>query len=103
MMAIMHQEPRFVEDAKPPRDWFLHISLPRQSSAYGYAQAQYPAWKEFIDKTSARGHDRGFDDAIDFIGWYTDTTQKTLGVSKWNAYEQYLACREGRGGHKKGT
>jgi len=104
MMAIMHQESRFVEDAKPPRDWFLFIPLPRKSSAYGYAQAQDPAWKEFIDKTGARGHDRDdFDDAIDFIGWYTDTTQKTLGVSKWNAYEQYLAYHEGRGGYKKGT
>ncbi|MFC1748915.1 hypothetical protein ACFL2V_08910 [Pseudomonadota bacterium] len=104
MMAFMHQESRFVEDAKPPRDWFLFIPLPRKSSAYGYAQAQDPAWEDFIKKTGARGHDRDeFEDAIDFIGWYTDATHKTLGVSKWNAYDQYLAYHEGRGGYKRGS
>lgn len=104
MMAFMHQESRFVEDAKPPRDWFLFIPLPRKSSAYGYAQAQDPAWEDFVKQTGARGHDRDdFEDAIDFIGWYTDATQKKLGISKWNAYDQYLAYHEGRGGYKKGS
>lgn len=104
MMAIMHQESRFVSDAKPKRDWFLFIPLPRRSSAYGYAQAQNPAWEDFIKKTGARGHDRDdFEDAIDFIGWYTDVTQKTLGISKWDAYAQYLAYHEGRGGYKSGN
>ncbi len=104
MMAIMHQESRFIDDARPPRDWFLFIPLPRKSSAYGYAQAQDPAWEDFMKKTGARGHDRDeFDDAIDFIGWYTDYTQKRLGVSKWNAYDQYLAYHEGHGGYQKGS
>ncbi len=104
MMAIMHQESRFVSDAKPERDWFLFIPLPRRSSAYGYAQAQNPAWEDFIKKTGARGHERDdFSDAIDFIGWYTDVTQKRLGISKWDAYGQYLAYHEGRGGYKSGS
>ena len=39
-MAFIHQESRFVEDARPPREWFLWI-FPgsRASSAYGYTQA----------------------------------------------------------------
>lgn len=104
MMAIIHQESRFVADAQPDRDWFLFIPLPRKSSAYGYAQAQEPAWNDYIKATNNRGHDRDdFDDAIDFVGWYTDVTQRKLGVSKWDVYAQYLAYHEGRGGYKRGS
>ncbi|MFQ5543863.1 MAG: transglycosylase SLT domain-containing protein [Nitrospiria bacterium] len=103
MMAIMHQESRFVDDARPPRPWFLFIPLPRRSSAYGYAQAQDPAWKEYVRKSGNRRADRDdFEDAIDFIGWYTHVTQRALGVSKWDAYNQYLAYHEGRGGYQRG-
>ena len=42
-------------------------------------------------------------DAVDFIGWYGDYTHKTLGVSKWDAYNQYLAYHEGHGGFNRGT
>jgi hypothetical protein len=48
MMAIMHQESRFVGHAKPKRKWFLgFIPLSRKSSAFGYAQAQDPVWDEY--------------------------------------------------------
>jgi len=41
MMAIMHQESRFVATAKPPRKkiWGV-IPGPRPSDAYGYSQAK---------------------------------------------------------------
>ncbi|GJL63230.1 MAG: lipoprotein [Nitrospirales bacterium] len=105
MMAIMHQESRFIDDAQPPRDWFLgFIPLPRDSSAYGYAQAQDPAWGEYLEQTDNYGADRDeFEDSIDFIGWYTDGTQKRLKLSKWDAYGQYLAYHEGRGGYQRQT
>lgn len=105
MMAIMNQESRFVDDAKPDRNWFLGIiPLPRDSSAFGYAQAQDPAWEDYKRATGHGGADRDdFDDAIDFIGWYMHETQRQLGVSKWDAYNQYLAYHEGRGGYKRGT
>ena len=104
MMAIMHQESRFVHDAQPERDWFLFIPLPRSSSAYGYAQAQDPAWYDYMKSTGKFGADRDdFEDAIDFIGWYTHATQRQLKVSKWDAYNQYLAYHEGRGGFKRKT
>lgn len=105
MMAIMHQESRFVDDAQPERDWFLGIiPLPRKSSAYGYAQAQDPAWEDYMKATGNSGADRDdFEDAIDFIGWYTDVSQKRLKLSKWDAYGQYLAYHEGRGGYSRRT
>ena len=104
MMAIIHQESRFVDDARPPRPWFLFIPLPRRSSAYGYAQAQKPAWADYIKHSGNGGADRDdFDDAIDFVGWYTHVTQRKLGISKWDAYNQYLAYHEGRGGYGRGT
>jgi len=105
MMAIMHQESTFVEDAQPEREWFLgFIPLPRSSSAYGFAQAQDPVWNEYIRATENHGADRDdFEDAIDFIGWYTDGSQKRLKLSKWDAYGQYLAYHEGRGGYARGT
>jgi hypothetical protein len=103
MMAIIDQESRFVSDAHPERDWFLFIPLPRRSSAYGYAQAQDPAWERYMKETGNSGHDRDeFEDAINFVGWYTDTTHRTLGISKWDAYHQYLAYHEGHGGYKSG-
>jgi hypothetical protein len=91
MMAIIDQESRFVRDAQPDRDWFLFIPLPRSSSAYGYAQAQDPAWNRYKKETGNSGHDRDdFAAAINFVGWYTSMTQRTLGISKWAATAQGL-------------
>ena len=105
MMAIMHQESRFIDDAQPARPWLLGIiPLPRDSSAYGYAQAQDPVWGEYRRDRGNSGAGRdNFEDAIDFIGWYTHGTQKRLKVSKWDAYGQYLAYHEGRGGYERKT
>ena len=59
-------------------------------------------WDWYIEKSGHRGADRDdFDDAVDFIGWYGNYTHKTLGVSKWDAYNQYLAYHEGHGGFKR--
>ena len=103
-MAIMKQESSFVSDALPPRDYLLWV-IPwgRVSSAYGYAQAQDPVWGEYKDGTGNGGSRDNFDDAIMFIGWYTTGTQRQLGISKWDAYNQYLAYHEGRGGYSRGS
>lgn len=105
MMAIMQQESNFVDDARPGYKYFLWvIPTGRLSSAYGYSQALNGVWGEYKQSTGNRFADRDdFDDAIDFIGWYTDGTQKQTGVSKWDAYGQYLAYHEGRGGYKRKT
>ncbi|ELE5891432.1 hypothetical protein ACEI16_000758 [Vibrio fluvialis] len=101
-MAIIKQESSFRHDAKPPKDYLLgFIPWGRVSSAYGYAQAQDPAWDDFQRATDYGGSRTNFDDSLMFIGWYTSETQKTLGVSKWDTYHQYLAYHEGRGGFKR--
>ncbi|MFT5116524.1 MAG: hypothetical protein ACI9NY_000043 [Kiritimatiellia bacterium] len=105
MMAFMHQESRFVSQAKPPRDKILGI-VPwfRKSSAYGYSQAQDDTWDWYRKKTGRWGADRdSFQDAIDFVGWYNTQTKKINGVSLTNTYGLYLAYHEGHGGFKKKT
>ena len=37
------------------------------------------------------------------MGWYTWKAQKINGVSKWDAYRQYLNYHEGWGGYRRGT
>lgn len=101
-MAFVKQESSFVHDARPPKDYLLgFIPWGRSSSAYGYAQAQDPAWEDYQKATKNGGSRTSFDDAMLFIGWYTSETQRQLGVSKWDAYSQYLAYHEGRGGFKR--
>ena len=44
-----------------------------------------------------------FDDAIDFVGWYNHTTNKTNGIAKDDAFRLFLAYHEGHGGYRRGT
>ncbi|MBF9001483.1 MULTISPECIES: transglycosylase SLT domain-containing protein [Vibrio] len=100
-MAIIKQESSFHHDAKPPKDYLLgFIPWGRVSSAYGYAQAQDPAWDDFQNATDNGGSRNDFEDAMMFVGWYTRETHRILGVSMWDTYHQYLAYHEGRGGLK---
>jgi hypothetical protein len=104
-LAIVYQESKFVDDAKPPRDYLLWV-IPwgRISSAYGYAQAKDDTWDWYREKTGNRFADRDdFGDAVDFIAWYCSMSNKMLGISKWDAYGQYLAYHEGQGGYKRKT
>jgi len=104
-LAIIHQESRFTAQAKAPKDYLLwFIPWGRKSSAYGYAQVKDETWDWYIEKTGNwRASRDDFEDAVDFIGWYGNYTYKTLGVSKWDAYKQYLAYHEGHGGFKRKT
>jgi hypothetical protein len=102
-LAIMRQESSFKHDAAPPRDTLLGIPMWwRISSAYGYAQVKDSTWDWYKDKTGRWFASReNYADAVDFMGWYTSVSQRTLGISKWDAYNQYLAYHEGHGGWKK--
>jgi hypothetical protein len=103
MMAIMHQESRFVADAKPPRRRILgFIPGPRPSDAYGYSQALGSTWDYYEDAVGGWGRDRDdFADAIDFIGWYNRTSNRRTGIGKNDAYHLYLAYHEGHGGFER--
>ena len=104
-LAIIHQESRFQYDAKTEMQYVLWIiPIGRKSSAYGYAQAKDSTWDWYIEKTGNRGADRDdFEDAVDFIAWYGSMSHQMLGISKWDAYSQYLAYHEGQGGYRRKT
>ena len=45
-MAFIYQESKFIDDARPPWQWFMWIiPMGRASSAYGYAQALDGTWE----------------------------------------------------------
>lgn len=102
-MAIMHQESRFIADAKPPKTFILgFIPWTRISSAYGYSQALDGTWESYTHATDNTGADRDdFEDASDFIGWYCTISHKKLGISKSNTAQQYLAYHEGQTGYRR--
>lgn len=101
-IAMMYQESSFKHNAAPPMQYFWFIPTGRASDAYGYAQAKTMTWSDYQRETGNNWSDRDdFADAIDFMGWFTFKTQKINGVSKWDAYGQYLNYHEGWGGYKK--
>ena len=105
MMAIMHQESRFVATAKPPRKkiWGV-IPGPRPSDAYGYSQAKDDTWKWYERSSGNYGADRDdFGDAIDFIGWYNDMSFRQNRIAKDDTFRLYLAYHEGHGGYERKT
>ena len=104
-LAIIFQESRFENSAKPPRTKLLWvIPWKRPSSAYGFGQVLDGTWDRYRESTGHRWADRDdFDDVVDFIGWYGDTSARVLGISKDDAYKQYLAYHEGQAGYKKKT
>jgi len=105
LMAFVHQESRFKHDAQPSREYALgFIPLPRSSSAYGYAQAQNPAWHDYQKATKNRSARRtNIYDAMDFIGWYNYQSYKRNRISRKDTYNLYLAYHEGHGGYSRKT
>ena len=104
-MATIHQESKFVADARTPFRYTLGvIPMGRQSSAYGYSQALDGTWKEYKRDTGRRSAKRNnIRDASDFMGWYMSGSKERLGISLSDARNQYLAYHEGRTGYKRGT
>jgi hypothetical protein len=102
-MAFIHQESRFVDDARPPRPYILgFIPWFRPSSAYGYAQAQDPVWDEYVRERGGKSASRDdMEYATDFIGWYAHQTYSRLKLSKRDISNQYLAYHEGAGGFSR--
>ena len=99
-MATIHQESKFIGNARTPHKFALGvIPMGRQSSAYGYSQALDGTWEEYQDD-QRRGKARRdrISDATDFMGWYMNDSAERLGISKGDATKQYLAYHEGRTG-----
>ena len=88
--------------AKPERQKiFKVIPYKRPSSSFGYSQAVKGTWDQYKKETNNKLATRArFRDSVDFIGWYTDKTEKLLKISKKDVYRQYLAYHEGWGNYK---
>ena len=101
-LAIIKMESDFDWLAKPPRQkLFKFIPYKRPSSSFGYSQAIRGTWKQYKDETGNKYATRTrFKDSVDFIGWYTNITEKILKIPKNDAFKQYVAYHEGWGNYK---
>lgn len=104
-MAIIHQESKFIGNARTPHQYALGvIPVGRQSSAYGYAQALDGTWNEYLAaQGSFRASRDNIRDATDFMGWYMNLTLRETGIPLNDAERQYLAYHEGRQGYLRGS
>lgn len=104
-MAMIHQESKFVGDARTPFRYVLGvIPMGRQSSAYGYAQAIDGTWDDYqSDGGGRRARRDRIEDATDFLGWYMNKTVEKTGVPLTDARNQYLAYHEGHAGYLRGS
>ncbi|MCX7558000.1 lytic transglycosylase [Sulfitobacter sp. F26204] len=102
MMATIHQESKFVADARTPFRYVAGvIPMGRQSSAFGYSQALDATWDEYRADQNRRSAKRDrINDATDFMGWYMNQTRDRNGVALSDARNQYLAYHEGHTGFR---
>jgi len=101
-LAIIKMESDFDWLAKPPRHkLFKVIPYKRKSSSLGYSQAVKGTWEQYKNETNNPIATRvRFKDSVDFIGWYTNKTEKILKISKKDSFRQYIAYHEGWGNYK---
>jgi hypothetical protein len=104
-MAVIHQESKFIGNARTPFRYALGvIPMGRQSSAYGYSQALDDTWREYQQEQGRGGARRDrIQDATDFMGWYFVQSEQRLGIPRSDARNQYLAYHEGRTGYARGS
>ncbi|MEX2520680.1 MAG: transglycosylase SLT domain-containing protein [Paracoccaceae bacterium] len=105
VMAIIQRESSFRSDARPPKKYMMLGMIPdgRVSSAFGYPQALDGTWAWYQEETGNGWASRDdFEDAADFVGWYLAKTQSMNGLSKSDAFSQYLAYHEGHTGYRRG-
>jgi len=104
-MAFIQQESGFRARARPPRTRILWlIPGPRPSDAMGYAQALESTWEDYKRATGRRWASRSdFADAVDFVGWYNNNSNRINGIARNDAYNLYLAYHEGNGGFSRRT
>ena len=102
-LAFIKMESDFDWLARPKRlKIFKVIPYRRPSSSFGYSQAVKGTWKQYKEETNNKLATRTrFKDSVDFIGWYTNKTEKLLKISKKDAFRQYIAYHEGWGNYKK--
>ena len=101
-LAFIKMESDFDWLAKPKRlKLFKVIPYKRPSSSFGYSQAVKGTWEQYKQENNKPFATRArFKDSVDFIGWYTNKTEKILKISKQDPFKQYIAYHEGWGNFK---
>ena len=94
MLAVLVAVASCGGGGKAPRNLDNACLLAREKPAYFKAMRDTNSWGAKRTRIT---------DATDFMGWYMDGSADRLGISKWNAREQYLAYHEGRSGYAKGS
>ncbi len=104
-MATIHQESKFIADARTPFKYVIGvIPMGRQSSAFGYSQALDATWDEYLAEAGRWSAKRDrIDDAADFMGWYMTKSRDANGIPLYDAQNQYLAYHEGNTGFARQT
>ena len=102
ILAVINKESSFKRFAKPKRKKiFKIIPYRRPSSSLGFSQAVKGTWAQYKKETNNKFATRTrFKDSVDFIGWYTNKTEKILKISKKDVFRQYIAYHEGWGNYK---
>lgn len=105
ILATIYYESHFVANARTPYKFALGvIPMGRRSSAYGYSQALDGTWDWYKRSTgNNRAKRNRFHDSVDFMGWYMNQTEERNGVSKTDAFNQYLAYHQGHTGYNRGS
>jgi len=101
-LAFIKIESDFDWLARPKRlKIFKVIPYRRPSSSLGYSQAVKGTWKQYkLETNNPLATRTRFKDSVDFIGWYTNKTEKLLKISKKDSFRQYIAYHEGWGNYK---
>jgi hypothetical protein len=104
-MAMLYHESAFEAEARPPRRKLLWvIPWSRPSTAYGYAQALDGTWGDYLrENRKSNARRNHFDDANDFMGWYSHKIHKQLKIPLSEAKHLYLAYHEGINGYRRGN
>ena len=104
LMATIYTESSFRAHARPKRTYILgFIPWKRASSAYGYAQALDGTWASYKRETGRWNASRSdFGDAIHFVAWYHNKSNRRNGISLGDGYRLYLAYYAGHAGYERG-
>ncbi|MCK7546774.1 lysozyme-like domain containing protein [Marinobacter koreensis] len=105
-MAFVYYESSFRSHARPPRSvlWGF-IPWTRPTTAFGYAQALDPAWRDYLKANGGSWLTvrSDMEYALDFVGWYNRRSHDRLGIPLTAPRQLYLAYHEGRSGYASGS
>jgi hypothetical protein len=105
LMATIYTESGFRHNARPPRTkLFGFIPWKRQSTALGFSQALDGTWAQYKRVTGRFMAKRtDFSDAIRFIGWYHQESNRKNGIALHDTYRLYIAYYHGHAGYQRGN